>query len=663
MSVLIALSRKKTGITMPFFCFFGFFYAFATSNIESKVMRYIWVLLFVASLSLLACTDGSKESAATLSPALQQVESIMYQAPDSALRLLEAMSVPPASDSLNLATWALFTTQARYKLFMSQSDSLINVAYPYFLRHGDAQRKAMALYYKGAICKEQQHIEEAHQYYLRAAEEVDKTTDYSLGYLIYIGIADTYVFRSLSDYALQASEKAVDYALKSGNESYVSAGRVYQARIYDTLGQLETSIDYYKEAVSISENQRDYQYLAGVYCELAGIYNSLERYDSALYYVQKMITINRQYKLKEEAADYITIGNTYYYNNRLDSAIYYLNQILKDSTARLSQIAGSNQLLYFIYNEKGNYKESAKHCFAFCQNLDSLHRADKSKTLVEMQEKYDQQKLVNERNELQIENDQTIRNALLVATGALCIIVCLVYKLFKKERRIRKIEEQVHSKTLQIQENEWTISHNEKRIAELEEQLEVNNRRVTNKNLKEESEEQEKTIIDIRAVNEQLEQENQILEKEVKILFDKLTDGKSEEMEQLNKLTKENLRLHDREWFLCSQLLKSNEMLNGLKQTPHCITDSEWDKIKKEVDFLFDHFTQRLFEAIPSMTENELRLACLMKLHFSNSIIAILLSIEPNSVSKKKARLRDHIKQIIGLWGEEMTIDLWIWNF
>ena len=43
---------------------------------------------------------------------------------------------------------------------MKQSDSLINMAYPYFLRHGDAQRKALALYYKAVICKEQNKTEE-----------------------------------------------------------------------------------------------------------------------------------------------------------------------------------------------------------------------------------------------------------------------------------------------------------------------------------------------------------------------------------------------------------------------------------------------------------------------------------------------------------------------
>ncbi len=351
--------------------------------------------------------------------------------------------------------------------------------------------------------------------------------------------------------------------------------------------------------------------------------------------------------------------------NKPDSAYYYLKKggEVPDSATNVYVQRGLYERLSDLAFDQGDYKRAALYSYKESAYKDSIHVLDKSREIAEIREKYDQQKIINERNELRIKNDRIVRNMLLMLSLALCIISILIYKLFKKERRIRKAEGQAHSKTLCIQQNELTISRNLKRIAELEEQLEVNNRLVINKNLKEESEEQEKTIAEIQTENVQLEQKNRILQKDVEILSGKLTGSKSKELEQLNKLTKENLRLHDREWFLCSQLLKSNKVLNGLKQTPHCITDSEWDKIKKEVDFLFDHFTQRLFEAIPSMTENELRLACLMKLHFSNSIIAILLSVEPNSVSKKKARLRDHIKQIIGHWGEEMTIDLWIWNF
>ena len=86
----------------------------------------IYITIFIYLLS--ACTNQEKQDSTILSPELQQVEAIMYQSPDSALQLLQNMPVPSISDSLQYATWALFTTQAKYKLYMKQSDSLINNA-------------------------------------------------------------------------------------------------------------------------------------------------------------------------------------------------------------------------------------------------------------------------------------------------------------------------------------------------------------------------------------------------------------------------------------------------------------------------------------------------------------------------------------------------------
>lgn len=137
-----------------------------------------FVISIFACIILFSCHNSVRNSAISLLPELQQAESIMYESPDSALHLLQSMPVPQPSDRLQYATWALFTTQARYKLVIQQSDSLIDIAYDYFMKKGDAQRKALVSYYKGAIYKEHQRMKEAHQYYLQAVEEVEGTNDY-----------------------------------------------------------------------------------------------------------------------------------------------------------------------------------------------------------------------------------------------------------------------------------------------------------------------------------------------------------------------------------------------------------------------------------------------------------------------------------------------------
>lgn len=614
------------------------------------------VISIFACIILFSCHNSVQNSATPLLPELQQAESIMYESPDSALRLLQSMPVPQPSDRLQYATWALLTTQARYKLYMQQSDSLINIAYDFFMKQGDTQRKALALYYKGAICKEQQQIEEAHEYFLQAAEEVEKTTDYQLGYLIYGELANTYAYQDLNEYALKAAYKSYEYATISNNSIYISSALVYLARINGSLSKSKDAIKYYKKALSVAESKQQ----SGINGELASMYNEIKNYDSAFYHVREMLDLKKKCNIKENAAGYLISGETYYNIGKTDSAIYYFQQALTDSDISLSQIVGVHQRLYFAYKHKNDYRLAADHCFEMSWYLDSLHRADKSRALIEIQEKYDQQKLINEKNALKMKKDTVVRNALVGLVAALLLIAILVYayqkKLLRKERRIQEAEEEIRSKSVRIQENEQTISLNRKRMQELEEQMEAD------KGMQEELEEQRKALTEIARHNDRLEEENRSLQRDIDGMSVMLKE-KSVELEQLDVLSKENLRLHDREWFLSSLLLENDETLRHLKQSPHYIREEEWEVVKRSIDRLFDHFTRRLAAAIPSLTENELQLCCLIKLHFSNPAIASMLAIEAASVSKRKFRLKERIIQKTGTWSAGTTLELWLWNF
>ena len=157
----------------------------------------------------------------------------MYPAPDSALHILQGMT-PPA-DELNRATWALLLTQAKYKCDVKQSDSLVNVAYDYFMKREDAQRKALALFLKGGIYEELNKPDAALNYYLEADKVSDKIEDYRLRHLINVRIAILYAHRRLHDYAVEYCEKANQYALLSGDtyyitHSYNNLGRVYSVQ-------------------------------------------------------------------------------------------------------------------------------------------------------------------------------------------------------------------------------------------------------------------------------------------------------------------------------------------------------------------------------------------------------------------------------------------------
>mgnify|MGYP002244289573 FL=1 len=168
---------------------------------------------------------------------LVQAEAVMYEHPDSALGVLQGMKVPAVSDKLQNATWALLTVQAKYKNYKEElaDSTLINIAYDYFMKQNNPQRKAMVLYYKGVLYEKADKKNEAQESYLKAIEEVEKTKDYQLAHLIYSSIGNIYLYNSLNEYALQMFKQSLHYAKLSENKNYICSAYYDLGKVYSVL--------------------------------------------------------------------------------------------------------------------------------------------------------------------------------------------------------------------------------------------------------------------------------------------------------------------------------------------------------------------------------------------------------------------------------------------
>lgn len=172
-------------------------------------------------------------------------------------------------------------------------------------------------------------------------------------------------------------------------------------------------------------------------------------------------------------------------------------------------------------------------------------------------------------------------------------------------------------------------------------------------------EEQTKVLQELKSRNNTLIQENQELQKEITEMSSTL-DEKIEEINQHRSLLKENQRLHNRERFLSAMLVEKHEVLGKLKKPLRYIEEQQWKPIKEAINLLFDNYTERLVQQIPTLTESDLQICCLIKLHFTNTEIAALLAISTTSVTKRKVRLKERILQEIDSFDESQMLDLWL---
>lgn len=622
---------------------------------KKRVINWMVIL----SILLTGCKQ-KKDTLQTLLPPLVKAEHIMYEYPDSALHILQEMQMPASSDKLQKATWALLLTQAKYKNYIEEVEdsTLINIAYNYFMQQEDAQRRAMVLYYKGILCKKAGKTEEAQKLYLAAIEEVEKLEDYQLAHLIYVELGEFYVFRELYEDAFKNFEKALHYAELANNDKYICSSYIFLARAISALNQMNTSIEYYQKAILLAEKIKDNYLCSGAMNELAGIYTNIKDYQSALKYAQKALQINETDEIESLGQNFLGLGEIYYYLAIPDSAYYYFNKALYSSS--IYTVRTAYQGLYYVSRDNHEYEKISVYCDQLLNYQDSIQTLNKSRELAEIQKKYDQQKIINENSQLEMDKKNMLNMILLAGIGIAMGIAIMVYvyqkKLLRKERLLQRKEEEINQNTIKIQENEMIIVRNRNRMEELTMQIEEN------KGVQEQLEEQHKALVEIQQQNESLKQENETLQNNIDKYSFTLNE-KSNELNRLEILTKENQRLRDRETYLSNLLIKDIRVIKNLKDKKSPINILQWDEIKKNIDLLFDNYTIRLSQVIPSMTESDLQVCCLIKLRFSNLDIADILNISPTSVSKRKFRLKERIIQKLGSLGESHTLDLWLLEF
>ena len=106
------------------------------------------------------------------------------------------------------------------------------------------------------------------------------------------------------------------------------------------------------------------------------------------------------------------------------------------------------------------------------------------------------------------------------------------------------------------------------------------------------------------------------------------------------KQLKENVAQNVDEWLLESPN-RVKLLLNKLKKSPRVITKIEKQEIITGTEILYPYFLKRLKEKHGKLTEDDILIACLIRLDFTNKEnLACVLNIQKDSFKKRISRLR-----------------------
>lgn len=600
--------------------------------------RLIWGIISVLVCSCAGC--GTKQDGEVALRELTRAENVMFDYPDSALHILQAMPVPAGKEQH--ALWCLLTTQAAYKQFMPiPSDSLIRIAYDYYRNTDDARRKAMSALYMGGVNYDLGRADEAIQYYLEAKTEVEKTDDYKLGYLVMSGLGRLYLYRELASYSIDACKQAYHYAVKDSCKRYEMTSLHYIARSYCLLDSLDKAIKCYEQCSKMALELHLPDFNNSIRKEIALVYMNKGSFQTALAMLKSL-------PLSSQTAD--MIGRSYLNLHELDSAYIYLNKALKTDNVY------TRRSVYNSLYKLSCYPEYQKLMRESCDSLllyqDSVSKINKVKEVIAYKEKYEYQKLVNENQRLELEKAKVVYWLMLSVTLVLFLVALFTYVHLHRQKALRRKEEELNKLVLSLHENEALIKRNTNYIAALEAEI------AQSSYTAEQLEEQQKLVSTLQDENRQLQTENGKLKNRIEH-----QDVSLYESTEVKRITEELYAVKQQKEHLSAWLVEKHPYLSALHSRPVYLKDEDLKQLRQLTDVIYAEFCRRLYTDVPALSDNEITLCCLIKLRFTVSEIAVLLGISASSVSTGKFRVKNKIYTALGIPPKKMSLDLWIWGY
>ena len=611
------------------------------TNMSPQTLR-IALILLCAGLYL-SCRQARERTL----PDFDTVESIMWAHPDSALALLERMPKPSPDDKLNNATWCLLYTQAWDKNYRRHtSDSLVNIALRYFDKREDGLRKAQAWFYKGSVLKDLGKLEEATECYVRARDLTASFDDPLFASLICQTLGRIYREQGIYDKAFDLFREAIHHVTqvprsKDWSHAYSELGRTFAER-----NQLDSARHYFELSLENAELIKDLKMQGMAIGELGVVSRAKGNYKQALEHGKKRLALEQSIGNGRNIpqAQY-SLGRTFYYINELDSAKKYFQQSL--SSFQIQTKRGAYKTLYAISRKQGKYKEAIDYIEQYLVYNDSINNMDRARAIAEAQEKYDNEKLENEKKSLMLEKERLqraiLRGGIVVALLVGSIAFGYQRKLWLKERRLRKSEEEIQEYLANLHENEEMILQKQALIQSLSRDLE------DKANLEEMAREQLGQIGRLRDDTEFLRAQNLEYKKKIDD-YTRSASQNEDRIVKLEKLSDQNLALKSREAFLVDYIYAHTEPFRELRINPRKFNN--WALLYERLDILHDRFLSRLRKDFPTLGEMDLRVCGLIKAGFSTSEIAEVLCVAAPSVTKRKYRIRERVNQ-----ARENTID------
>jgi two-component sensor histidine kinase len=313
----------------------------------------------------------------------------------------------------------------------------------------------------GLLYRIEGNFEQALTYYQQALGYFEKgrrpsrvaNVQNDMGYL-YKLMGDSQHVETLTRQGIAYLNQAVAYNLASKRPSQLVGNYINLGICYEDLGDFAEAMRYFTLARQLAEPMKDGEMdLRIIYNNIGNLYTRQQQHEAAIPFLQKAVALNLKYSRKSSLVhNYRNLATAYHALNQLEQAqefadkAYALLPESRDATLKSSVY----KVLREIYAASGQHQLAYEFLLREKAAEDSLMTLEKTRTITNLQGKYEQQKaaeLATIRAKLELEKTREIAGIEAITTREIATVEA------DKKRRIAQITAEAEvSKTRAVAE-------------------------------------------------------------------------------------------------------------------------------------------------------------------------------------------------------------------
>ena len=578
-------------------------------------MRHLLILIsLLSTFSFIGCKD---ESDATY--LIDRAESLLKSDPDSSLILLDSIAVPDNLSDKLLARWCMLSGKVADTLYTDLPYvQQLRRAQAYYEDHGTKQEQAKIGLYLGRSYVEDKENEKAMKVYLQALDIALRSEDYNQAGYICSYMGDLYDFKG--DYLLGKDKykEAESYFRKAGNMRSSAFALQDIGRMYAFSDSLDIALTFLLKADTIIVEVGDSSDIGTIYNGIGNIYNMLDNKELAKLYLWKDINMSDF----DDAPSYRTLAGIYIEEGDFKNARICLE---KASVPSFNDMTRFSVLYGYSLLEKaeGNWEKAWFYLDEYNSASDSILTIRNRENIIKIEKEYEHLKISLENMRLKSDKQKYFIYWVISVSILLILLWVFQIRIDRKNKRLLKQEIDLSNKSNELFRLRDNLRIKQDRLEALSIQLSEKNEKLNE--------------LDSR---EKLEKEYEQIKKEEETLVLRIAERR-------------------KDLFLSSAIAKkviklSQKVVPGATKSP--LSEKDWQNMITQVNEVYPFLADRL--AAFNLSAAELRYCYLSLLGLDSIGESILLHIQPDSVNKRRQRVR----QRLGIIAKELDLCAYLIN-